>query len=412
MKRIFTSLILSLSIFATSCSSSSDDVVARGFDAITSQMSVAFEAIDSVRTELTANGKLQSGINEQFIPRSIEANGDFLLVGAADWTCGFFPGVLWYAYEYTHDEKWADAAKKYQAQIEDAKYLTNTHDLGFMIYCSFGNGYRLTGDEKFRETVITASDSLMTRYNPQIGLIRSWDFNADIWNYPVIIDNMMNLEMLCKATEFTGDDKYKEAAISHADKTLANHFREDYSCFHVVDYDSNGNARLHQTYQGYSDSSAWARGQGWALYGYTMMYRFTGLERYLEHANKVANYILSHERLPQDKVPYWDFDAPNIPNELRDVSAGALIASALYELGGYNAERGAEYYAVADTILATINNRFLSKEGSNYGFVTFESVGSIPGGFEIGVPINYADYYYAEALMRKHRLDNGEKVID
>ncbi len=410
MKRFFAPLLLLSSIFMGSCSSQSDMVVERGFDFIAEQMPVAFSAIDSERAELTANGRLQSGVAEQVVPRSINADGTLHLVGAADWTSGFFPGVIWYLYEYTNDEMWAKAATKYQSQIEAAKNLTTTHDLGFMIYCSFGNGYRLTGNPLYRDAIITASESLIKRFDPNIGLIRSWDFNADIWNYPVIIDNMMNLEMLCKASEFTGDDKYKEIAISHADKTLENHFREDYSCFHVVDYDNEGKARLHQTHQGYSDSSSWARGQGWGLYGYTMMYRLTGLERYLEQANNIADFILSHKNLPQDKVPYWDFDAPNIPNELRDVSAGALIASALYELGGYNSARE-EYYTVADTILATIESSFLAEKGGDYGFITKECVGSIPGGFEIGVPINYGDYYFAEALLRKYKLERGEELF-
>ncbi len=407
MKRIFAPLLLSLSLFVSSCSSPKSTITERGFGFIATQMPVAFSAIETHRAELKAKGELKSGDAEQVVPRSINSDGTLHLVGAADWTSGFFPGLLWYLYEYTQEQKWADAAIKYQAQIEGAKHLTTTHDLGFMIYCSFGNGYRLTGDEHYRDAVITASESLMERYNPSVGLIRSWDFNADIWNYPVIIDNMMNLEMLCKASEFTGDNKYKEAAISHADKTLENHFREDYSCFHVVDYGESGSARLHQTHQGYSDDSAWARGQGWGLYGYTMMYRLTGLERYLKQANHIANYILTHKNLPSDKVPYWDFDAPNIPNELRDVSAGALIASALYELAGYSAEHESEYLTVANTILTTIESRFLATEGGDYGFITKESVGSIPGGFEVGVPINYGDYYLAEALLRKHKLESG-----
>ncbi len=410
MRKLLFTCALASSFFMMSCGQKSNsNIVEQNFEFIQTQMPVAYKAIEDRRAELIAAGELKDGIFEQVVPRTINKDGSLGLVGARDWTCGFFPGLLWYTYEYTQDQKWADAAAKYSAAIEGAKERTNTHDLGFMIYCSFGNGYRLTGNEAFKDVIITACDSLLTRFDPKVGLIRSWDHRT--WRYPVIIDNMMNLEMLCEATKMTGNQEYMNVAISHADKTMENHFRDDYSSFHVVDYDENGVAIAHQTAQGYADHTAWARGQGWGLYGYTMMYRETGDQKYLDQANNIANFILSHPRLPEDKVPYWDFDAPGIPDVPRDVSAGALIASALFELGTYTPAKAAEYNEVANTILESITEKYLAAPGEEYGFVTVESTGHHPNNSEISVPLSYADYYFAEALLRKDRLEKTGKVL-
>ncbi|MFI3321969.1 MAG: glycoside hydrolase family 88 protein [Rikenellaceae bacterium] len=403
MKNVLKSLSVAALLAVAACSSQTDSFVENNFKFIENQLPVAFSSIDSVQTALKSSGRLKSGVFAQSVVRTINKNGSLHLVGANDWTCGFFPGLLWYTYEYSGDPIWKEKAIKYTATIEMAKTRTNTHDLGFMLYCSFGNGYRLTGDSKYKEVLIEGANSLITRFDEKIGLIRSWDFNADKWNYPVIIDNMMNLEMLCEVTKLTGDQKYMEIAKKHADKTIQNHFRPDYSSYHVVDYDSVGVATKHITHQGYSNSSAWARGQGWGLYGYTMMYRETGDEKYLVQANHIANFILTHPNLPADKVPYWDFNAPNIPNEPRDVSAATLIASALYELSGYNIEKCEEYRVVADTILESVSKNYLAKKDGDYGFVTTQSVGSFPSDTEVSVPLSYADYYFAEALIRRER---------
>jgi rhamnogalacturonyl hydrolase YesR len=269
-----------------------------------------------------------------------------------------------------------------------------------MLNCSYGNGYLLTGNENYKKVLIEGSNSLMTRFHPNVGLIKSWDGRKE-WQYPVIIDNILNLEMLCEVSKMTGDNTYKKVAISHANKTLENHFRADNSCFHVVNYDSiSGKVISKETHQGFSNSSAWARGQGWALYGFTMMYRETKDTKYLTQARKVADYILNNPNLPKDKVPYWDFNAPTIPNEPRDASSAAIYASALIELSSYVKEKN-NYFKSAETILKSLSsNEYLASKGENGLFILKHSVGNLPAKKEIDVPLNYADYYFIEALGR------------
>lgn len=333
-------------------------------------------------------------------PRTFE-NGKVKLVGEKDWTSGFFPGSLWYMYELTKNEKFKTEAQYYTSLLDSAQYYKGTHDLGFILYCSYGNGFRLTADSAYRQVMLNGAKTLMQRYNPRIGLIRSWDFNKDIWQYPVIIDNMMNLEFLLWASKVSGDATMKAACISHADKTLANHYRPDNSCFHVVDYDTiTFMPRLKQTHQGYSDSSSWARGQAWGLYSYTMMYRETKDKKYLDQAQKIAAFILNHPRMPEDKIPYWDFDAPNIPSEPRDASAAAVIASALLELSPY-APENKTYFVTAETILKNLSSdKYLAAKGENGLFILKHSTGNWPKKSEIDAPLNYADYYFIEALSR------------
>lgn len=336
--------------------------------------------------------------NNLVMPRTIE-NGELHLVRTADWTSGFFPGVLWQLYAVDKDQKWLQAAKRYTAELEKEQFNTRTHDIGFIINCSFGNGYKLTGSEEYGEVMIQAAKSLSKRFNPTIGAIRSWDHNTDKWQYPVIIDNMMNLELLFEATKLSGDSSYYRIAVSHADVTLKNHFRPDYSSFHVVDYSpDNGSIRSKATHQGYNDESAWARGQAWAVYGYTLMYRETKNPTYLKQAEGVANFILNHPNLPEDKVPYWDFNDPAIPNTPRDASAAAIIASTLYELDAYSENH---YRKSADAILASLTTIYRSEIGENRGFILDHSTGHKPKDSEVDVPINYADYYYLEALLRQ-----------
>ncbi|MFO8000695.1 MAG: glycoside hydrolase family 88 protein, partial [Marinilabilia sp.] len=270
---------------------------------------------------------------DSLLPRTIDKeSGELMTSDSRWWTSGFFPGTLWYLYEYTEDEQLKKYAEEYTSRIEREKHTTNNHDVGFMLYCSFGNGLRITGDESNEDVLVKGSESLSTRYNPDVGLIRSWDFNADIWQYPVIIDNMMNLELLMWAYQYTGDSTFRNIAVSHADKTLKHHFRDDHSSYHVVSYDTiTGKPHFKGTHQGAADSSIWARGQSWGLYGYTMMYRETGHERYLSKAINIADMLIDHPNMPQDKIPYWDFQAPEIPNTPRDASAAAIMAPALIE---------------------------------------------------------------------------------
>lgn len=337
----------------------------------------------------------------QVVPRTVE-NGKLRLVGSPDWTSGFFPGELWYLYEYTGDEKWLDQARNYTHKLEKEQYNTGTHDLGFMMYCSYGNGYRLTDNPTYKNIVIQSSKSLSKRFNSQIGLIRSWDHNADEWLYPVIIDNMMNLEMLFQATKFTGDSSFYKIAVTHADNTLKNHFRPDLSSYHVVDYNQDGSVRKKVTHQGYNDASAWARGQAWALYGYTLCYRETKNPAYLKQAEGIANFILNN--LPADMVPYWDYNDPKIPEVSKDASAAAITASALFELRSYS-ENSKVYTKAAKKMLKSLSNNYTSDTGKNFGFILDHSTGHHPANSEIDVPLNYADYYYLEALLRYNNAD-------
>ncbi|MGB5264179.1 MAG: glycoside hydrolase family 88 protein [Lutimonas sp.] len=349
--------------------------------------------------------QLEAAEKEGRIPRTVSEDGAMHWTNQNfDWTEGFFPGSCWYLYEYSQDETWSNAAEKFQGFFEDHKYRTNNHDLGFIFNCSYGNAYRITNDEAYKNVMITAADSLITRFNPAIGCIKSWDVDSGWqaernWQFPVIIDNMMNLELLFKVSEFTGDNKYKDIAISHANTTLQHHFRDNNSSFHVVDYDPiTGEVRSKQTAQGYADASSWARGQAWGLYGYTVCYRFTKDERYLKQAEKIAAYILENDSTPDDGIPYWDYDAPVNSDTPRDVSAACITASALIELDTYT---DTSYQSSVDRIITSLaSEHYTSARGENQDFVLLHSVGSIPHNNEIDVPLNYADYYYLEALLR------------
>lgn len=334
----------------------------------------------------------------QVSPRTVE-KGNLVMVRSGDWTSGFFAGELWYLFEFTKDPKWLELARTYTEKIKKEQFNTGTHDLGFMMYCSFGNGYRLTGDTAYRSVIIQSARSLSTRFNPVAGVIKSWDHNKAKWKFPVIIDNMMNLELLFEATRLTGDSSFYKIAISHADQTLKNHFRPDYSSWHVLDYDTQtGKVNQKLTAQGYNDESAWARGQAWALYGFTMCYRETKHRAYLDQAKAIAKFILNNKSTPADGIPYWDYNDPKIPDASRDASAAAITAAALYELDGFVPD--GDYKKSADQLLYSLNSSYTSKPGGNKGFILEHSTGHRPANSEIDVPINYADYYYLESLLR------------
>ncbi len=342
------------------------------------------------------------------IPRSLNPDGSLHKVRSADWTSGFYPGVLWYLYEYADNDSFRKAAEAWTALIEDQKYNGRTHDMGFKIYCSFGNGFRLTNNQTYKDVIIKSSETLITRFKPKAGILRSWDHNKDKWDCPVIIDNMMNLELLFNTTKFTNDSTFYKIATSHADKTLENHFRKDFSTYHVLDYDTlSGKVTKKHTHQGYAHESAWSRGQAWGLYGYTMSYRETHDDNYLERAIKIADYILEHPNLPKDLVPYWDFDAPNIPNEPRDASAASIMASALLELSDYVDDNLKENYLMAaKKILKVLSSDTYFTSPYKY-FLLSQSTGSKPFDSEVNVPLIYADYYYIEALLRYKKLVEG-----
>ena len=341
-------------------------------------------------------------------PRSIDKAGNLVLVGPKDWCSGFFAGTLWQMYQYSHMQFWRENAVSNTWLIESAKWHKGTHDLGFMIGDSFGKAYQLTGEQSYRDVMLQAARTLCTRYSPKVGCIRSWDHNADRWTFPVIIDNMMNLEILFEAYKLTGDKSFYDIAVSHANVTMKNHFRDDYSSYHVVDYDPvTGTVRSRVTHQGYSDDSFWSRGQGWALYGYTMCYRYTHDQRYLEQAKNIAKFLFSLKNMPEDGIFFWDMKDPSIPDVPRDASAAALVASAFYELQAYvGAELGKQYIAYADKIVNSLIDHYQAPVGSNQGFLLLHSTGNKPANSEIDVPINYADYFYMEALRRKSMLVN------
>ncbi|WP_300599831.1 glycoside hydrolase family 88 protein [Niabella sp.] len=336
------------------------------------------------------------------MPQNYDPAKDKLVASGIDWwTSGFYPGTLWLIYKATKDPQILAEAKKRLVLEEPMKYYTGNHDIGFMIFCSFGNAYVITKDPHYKEVILTAAETATKRYKPGMKAIQSWN-KSQKFNAPVIIDNMMNLEMLEWASRNGGSKRLADIAENHANTTLKNHFRPDGSSYHAVDYDTATGAVLKKvTHQGYTDESAWARGQAWGLYGYTMMYRFTKKPEYLAHAHKIAAFILNHPNLPKDKVPYWDFNAPDIPNALRDVSAAAVMASALLELAQYsNQKQKATYIADATTMIRSMSTIYKSQPGGSKGFILTQSVGHLPGKSEVNVSLSYADYYYMEALQR------------
>jgi hypothetical protein len=343
------------------------------------------------------------------LPKTYFAMGDRLETSGPEWwTSGFYPGTLLYLYEFSHDTSLLHEATRRLKLLEKEQFNKGTHDLGFMMYCSFGNARRILNTKEYDDILMNSARSLSTRFNPNVGCIKSWDHGK--WEFPVIIDNMMNLELLFWATHFSGDSSFYRIGVTHANTTMKNHFRPDYSSFHVVDYDTaTGAVRARVTAQGFSDSSAWARGQSWGLYGYTVMYRSTHDPRYLEQAEHIAHFILTNPNLPADKIPVWDYNAPEGQRALRDASAGAIMASALIELSRYvTPERGREYLDAAEQIIVNLSsNTYHAVVGSNGGFILKHSVGHLPARSEVDVPLTYADYYFVEAMLRYKQL--GEK---
>ncbi len=357
---------------------------------------------------LQSNGLFKKMVEiPERLPRTVNKEGELVTAKDNWWTSGFFPGTLWYLYEYSKTDELKQAAQAMTHRVEKQQFTTDNHDVGLMIFCSYGNGLRLTKDKSYEQVIINAAKSLSTRFNPTNGTIKSWDRKE--WQFPVIIDNMMNLELLTQATKLTGDSSFNKIAVSHADTTMKYHFRPDASSYHLANYFSNKAGYIERmTHQGYANESSWARGQSWGLYGYTMMYRETGKKEYLEHAIKIANFIASHPNLPKDKIPYWDFNAPNIPNELRDASAGAVIASALVELSTFTDKKlSKKYRTLAEQMIRSLASpAYRAELGQNGNFILKHSVGFMAKNSEVDAPLTYADYYFVEALMRYRKLFN------
>lgn len=387
--------------------------VKKGIDAASAQLKLS--ADEAAETGMLPRS-IRTGYDMNFLCQQLERDsltfkdslraqpapeqlGQIRLCSVYDWTSGFFPGTLWYTYELTGDEALKTQAARYTNLLNPVRYYTGTHDLGFMVNCSYGNALRLAQNDTIAAVMIETADNLCARFNDSIGAIRSWDFGT--WNFPVIIDNMMNLDLLFTASKMTGNAKYKDIAIHHAQTTMKNHFRPDYTCWHVISYNNDGTVERRQTHQGKNDDSSWARGQAWAVYGYVACYRETGDQQYLDFAVKIANMIMERVKT-EDAIPLWDYDAPQGDTTPRDASAAAVTAAALVEMSTMvPAADGKKYLDYAEKMLKSLSSdAYLAKVGENQGFILMHSTGSLPNGSEIDTPLNYADYYYMEALKR------------
>lgn len=339
-------------------------------------------------------------VSNSGFPRSMEPDGSTRGVASKDWTSGFYPGSLLYLYRLKGEEIYLETAKKWLPLIAQEQTNDRTHDMGFKIYCSIGNANEIAPNKEWQDIVVKSAETLSTRFDKNTGCIKSWDFGGDRWQYPVIIDNMMNLELLFEASKISGDPTFRNIAISHATKTMENHFREDNSSYHVVDYDpQTGEVLQRLTHQGIDNASIWSRGQAWGVYGFTMVYRYTEDERFLNKAVEIADFITSQTNMPQDKIPYWDMKDPDIPNSIRDASAAAITASALLELESFKNEKG--YGSYAKSILSALNSEaYLLAPSIEGPFILDHSTGNYPAQDELDLPINYADYYFLEALYR------------
>lgn len=384
-------LLLFISLIAsTSCSQDLDK----------KKIPLAFNTdnIIAIAEENYTEAVMSLSVNNR-MPRNANADGTWRTVPLRDWTSGFFPGVLWQLYDYTEKDYWKDEALKWTWPLAELKDFDRHHDLGFMIFCSFGNAYKLTEEAELYDIIVQSASTLATRYRPEVGTILSWGdiHEENPETHQTIIDNMMNLELLLWVADKTNNKYLEKIALTHANTTIANHFRKDYSTFHVVEYDpANGDVLKKRTHQGYQDNSMWARGQSWAIYGFTMMYRETGMPEYLEQARNAADRFIS--RLPVDVVPYWDFDAPGIPDEPKDASAAAIASSALLELYQHSGEL--KYYNTAISLLNRLSSEEYLAINDNYQCLLLHCVGNKNKNSEVDENIIYADYYYLEALNR------------
>lgn len=421
MKKIFPLFALLLVVIAFSCKTPPKEDyswIKKGIDVASAQLKFTAEEIaDSAKLPRSIwvgyemdflceqLGRDSMTFKDSLRLKPIQRLGQRRLTSVHDWTSGFFPGSLWYTYELTGDEALKQQAIKFTNLLYPVRLYDGTHDLGFMMNCSYGNAERLSPNDTIPSVLKQTADNLISRFDPQIEAIRSWDFGR--WNYPVIIDNMMNLDLLFNVTKLTGDPKYKEVAIKHAYKTMKHHFRPDYSSWHVISYNNDGSVESKNTHQGKNDDSSWSRGQSWAVYGYLSCYRETGDKAFLDFAVNIADFIMSRVKT-EDLIPLWDYDAPDNPDTPRDASAASIVASAFIELSTMTPD-GDKYLDYAVTILKNLSSdAYLAKVGENQGFILLHSTGSLPNGSEIDTPLNYADYYYMEAIQRYMKLKGLE----
>ena len=348
---------------------------------------------------------MESGLTDATMPRTFKDGA--LVTSDLHWWCsGFFPGTAWYTYKLGGDTR--ELAVRQTAKLLDVGELNGEHDLGFQVMSSAGLAWKETGDSLYLKTIRAAAEKLAARFSPVTGTIKSWNWDDD--SYPVIIDNMMNLELLTYASKLFNEPRWKEIAIQHARTTAENHFRPDYSCYHVVNYNPHdGTIIKKQTAQGYADESSWSRGQAWGLYGYTMMFRETGLMEFLDQAEHIAAFLMP--KLKDRPVPNWDFDAPE---QQDDASAAAIMASAFMELCmlTHDPIMSEEYRAQGEAILRELcSSKYLCKAGECGGFILKHSTGHFKAGSEVDVPLTYADYYFLEALWRRSQLPAALKKV-
>lgn len=405
---------LSLSIAVISCRQETKE---------TGMVKKAFEAARPLYRELLQ----ETDGNFAGYPRTLKPDGSVKYAPITDWTGGFWPGILWYMYEYTQDTIWKNKAREWTHSLESNQFNTAHHDIGFMMYSSYGHALRLAPEEGDEAILLQSARSLCKRYSPVVGSIQSWNkrnSKGDIhtWEFPVIIDNMMNLELLFFASKVTSDTTFRSIAVQHAENTLKNHLRPDFSSYHVVNYDPQTGDVLHrQTLQGFSDGSTWARGQAWGIYGFTLCYRETKDGRFLNTAVGMADFFLDHQNLPEDGIPLWDFNAgkpgfhpdwdyqpERYPETPRDASAAAIAAAALLELSTFTeGDKRTKYEQAAEKILASLSSpAYMNTDRENPFFLLKHSTGNLPSGREVDVPLIYADYYFLEALLRYKRMNS------
>ncbi|MNK15566.1 Unsaturated chondroitin disaccharide hydrolase [compost metagenome] len=405
MNRIFKNVGLALLIGACSlsaCSVKEKFSVDQNIDYCSAQ---AFKTIKNLPLD-TPN-----------IPRNVKDDaGNWRYVNYKDWTSGFWPGTLWYLYEANKNDSVKMQAQRFTAQLYNLSLEPAfDHDLGFQVFNSYGNEYRLTGNEEAKKIVLRTADTLATLFNPKVGTILSWPRSVPRMEWPqhnTIIDNMINLELLFWASKNGGTKNLYDIAVKHAETTMQNHFRKDYTSYHAVVYDKNTGKRINQlTHQGYADGSMWARGQSWAIYGYTMVYRETKDKKFLDFAENVTDVYLKN--LPEDLIPYWDFNAPDIPNAPKDASAAGVVASALLELSTLVTDqtKAKHYRQMAEKMLVSLSSDKYQSRAKNSAFITHVT-GHKPNGTEIDTSINYGDYYYIEALVRLKKLETGKSIHD
>lgn len=391
--KLFTTVFLTLVIFMSCTSVKSSDPVLDAeemLDYCVEKVKVSMNSIDDANKS----------------PRNIEdGETEWGTTNVRNWTSGFWPGILWYAYEYSKDEAIKEAAEKFTAPIQIiADTPAKNHDIGFMVNCSFGNGYRLTGSEEYKRTLLAAADTLATLFNPNVGSILSWPKKKE-YSHNTIIDNMMNLELLYWASKNGGSQKLYEIAVSHAEVTMKHIVRSDYSSFHLGNFDKlSGEFIKGYTHQGYADSSLWARGQAWGIYGFAISARETGRKDFLKTSINLANHYLN--RLPEDGIPYWDFDDPKIPKAPKDASSAAIAACGMIELYFMaDDQKMKDHFLNSATSLIEklSSDKYLSKD-ENLAFL-LHSTGHHPKNSEVDIPIIYADYYFIEALIKLRNLE-------